>query len=69
VSYRHFVTAEEIIEQIKALPPNEKAKVIEFARSLPLAEREIRYASPQQAKIAGDKVVKQFDSTFGKLAK
>jgi len=67
--YINSVNAQEIIEQIKALPPKDKAKVIEFARTLPVEEKEIRYASPQQAKAAGDKVVKQFDSVFRKLAK
>ena len=67
--YLKTVSAQEIIEQIKALPPHDKAKVIEFTRTLPVADKEIRYATPQQAKAAGDKVVKKFDTVFRKLAK
>jgi hypothetical protein len=63
------VSAEEIIERIKALSPKDKAKVVEFARTLPVSEKSIRYATAEQAKKAGDKVIRQFDSVFRKLAK
>jgi hypothetical protein len=63
------VSAQEIIEHIKALPPKDKAKVLDFARSLFVAERRVQYATPEQAKRAGDKVVRQFDGVFRKLAK
>jgi hypothetical protein len=62
------VSAQEIIEQIKALPPKDKAKVLDFARSVSVGDKEIRYATPEEAKAAGDGVVKQFDSVFRKLA-
>ena len=69
MGYLRSVSAQEIIEHIKALPPKDKAKVVEFARSLPVPEKSIRYATAGQAKNAGDKVVRQFDSVFRKLAK
>jgi hypothetical protein len=62
------VSAQEIIEQIKALPPSDKAKVVDFARNVAIGEKEIRYATSEEAKAAGDTVVKQFDSVFRKLA-
>jgi hypothetical protein len=62
------VSAQEIIEQIKALPPGDKAKVLDFARKVSVGDKEIRYATPEEAKAAGDTVVKQFDSVFRKLA-
>ena len=62
------MSAQEIIEQIKALPPKDRAKVLDFARSVSVGDKEIVYATPQQAKAAGDAVVKQFDSVFKKLA-
>jgi hypothetical protein len=63
------VSAQEIIEQIKALPAKDQAKVLEFARSLPPPEKGIHYATAEQAKAAGDNVVKQFDGVFRTLAK
>jgi hypothetical protein len=69
IGYLKDVSAQEIIEQIKALPPKDQAKVLEFARSLPLPQKSIRYATAEQVKAAGDKVVKQFDGVFRKLAK
>ena len=62
------MSAQEIIEQIKALPPKDKAAVVEFVRNVSGGEKEIRYATPQEAKAAGDAVVKQFDTVFRKLA-
>jgi hypothetical protein len=69
MGYLEAVSAQEIIEQIKALPPGDQAMVLEFARNLPVPQKGIQYATPEQAKAAGDKVVKQFDSVFRKLAK
>ena len=62
------MSAQEIIEQIKALPPSDKAKVLDFVRNESTGEKDIRYATPGEAKAAGDAVVKQFDSVFRKLA-
>ncbi|MCI0747864.1 MAG: hypothetical protein L0Y58_20850 [Verrucomicrobia subdivision 3 bacterium] len=63
------MSAQEIIEQIKVLPPEGKAEVLEYLRSLPLEQRSIRFAKPEAAKQAGDEVLKQYDSVFRELAK
>jgi hypothetical protein len=62
------VSAQEIIEQIKALSPKEQVKVLEFARSLPLPQKSIRYATSEQARTAGDKVLAEHDAVFRMLA-
>jgi hypothetical protein len=62
------VSAQEIVEQIKALPPGDKAKVLDFVRSVSTGDKDIHYATPEEAKAAGDSVVKKFDSVFRKLA-
>jgi hypothetical protein len=62
------VSAQEIIEQIMALPPSDKTKVLEFVRNTFASDSDIRYATAEDAKTAGDAVVKQFDSVFRKLA-
>lgn len=67
------MSALEIIEQIKSLPPDEKAAVVKFVHDLegeiPSPARTIYYASPDQAKTAGDRVTKQYEEVFRKLAK
>ena len=65
------VSAAEIIEQIKALPPDEKAAVVDFVNKLEAGAppaKTVRYATPEQAKAAGDKVVQQHEEVFRKLA-
>jgi hypothetical protein len=67
------MSAQEIIEQIKALPFEEQRKLRDLMRSTatsfsPFAEREIVYASDQQARSAGDAVVRQYPETFRRLA-
>jgi hypothetical protein len=62
------VSAQEIIEQIKALPPGDRAKVLDFVRNESSGGNGIRYATPEEAKAAGDTVVKQFDGVFRRLA-
>lgn len=69
MGYLETVSAQEIIEHIKALPPKDKAKVVEFARTLAAGQKGIRYATAEQAKRAGDNAVRQFDSVFRKLSK
>ena len=70
--YNPPVSALEVIEQIKALPPEEKAAVVDFVHQLESQEvpssRTVRYASPAQAKAAGDKAVRQYEQVFQKLA-
>jgi hypothetical protein len=66
------VSALEVIEQIKALPPQEKAVVVDFVQQLQAddgsPEKSIQYATAEQAKAAGDKVVNQYENVFRKLA-
>ncbi len=69
------MSALEIIEQIKALPPEEKAQVADFVRNLavekaetPEVRKTIRYASSEQAKAAGHKVLSQYEEVFRRLS-
>ncbi len=69
------MSAADVIEQIKALPPKEKSRVVEFVRQCAAelggeasAERTVRFATPDQAKAAGDKVVEQYPETFRRLS-
>jgi hypothetical protein len=66
------MSAVEVIEQIKGLPPEERVQVIEFVRQLeteaPPQPPAVRYATPEQARAAGDQVVKQYKKVFEKLA-
>lgn len=62
------MSAAEVIDQIKALPPAEKAAVVEFVRALDQNPRQIKFASDEQAKEAGDRAVKQYEKVFRKLA-
>ncbi len=55
------MSAAEVIEQIKALPPAEQNTVAEFIRSLPATESlgeqsTVRYANPEQARIVSQKI-------------
>lgn len=65
------MSATEIIEQIKALPKSERSRVLEFVKSLgdnAGEQKQIHFASPEQAKEAGDRVVRQYPDVFQKLA-
>ena len=69
------MSAADVIEQIKALPPKEKSRVVEFVRQCAAefggeasAERTVCFATPAQAKAAGDKVVEQYPETFRRLS-
>jgi hypothetical protein len=62
------VSAEEIIEQIKALPSEDKAAVMEFLRSLDVARPNPRFIDPAEAKRHPDKVFDEHDELFRKLA-
>ncbi|MBI4660383.1 MAG: hypothetical protein HY735_16225 [Verrucomicrobia bacterium] len=63
----------EVIEQIKALPPDEKARVVDFVRQMeaaaPLAGKSIRYATPEQVEAVGEKVIRQYGEVFRRLAR
>ncbi|MDB6035032.1 MAG: hypothetical protein JWM16_5370 [Verrucomicrobiales bacterium] len=63
------MSALEVIEQFKALPPQEKAVVMDFIQKLePQGARTITYMSDEHAKAAGDKVLEQYKEVFQKLA-
>ena len=66
------MSALEIIEQIEALPPKERALVMGYVRKFEAgvvsADKSTQYAAPDQSKVAGDKVVKQYEEVFRKLA-
>jgi hypothetical protein len=65
------MSAAEIIEQIKALPPDEQREVSRFVRNLTEPDTSapgIRYATDEEARAAGDAVVAEFPETFRRLA-
>ena len=66
------MSALEVIEQIKALPPEEKAEVVDFVLKMeaipPMAARNIRYASREQVEAASEKVFHQYEEVFRRLA-
>ena len=63
------MSATEIIEQIKALPPSERAAVAKYVRTLPEeADRSVNYASSRDAAEAGKRVVSQYEDVFRKLS-
>ena len=66
------MSALEIIEQIKALPQEEQAAVVQFIHQLEAGgaspAKGIHFATPGEAEAAGDKVVRQYAEVFRKLA-
>ena len=66
------MSALEIIEQIKALSQEEQAAVVKFIHQLEAGgdspAKGIQFATPEQAKAAGSKVVQQYVEVFRKLA-
>ena len=61
------VTAAEVIEHIRTLPPEETAKVVDFVRELDRQAKPTEYASADEAKAAGDRVVKRYERVFRAL--
>ena len=66
------MSALEIIEQIKALPQEEQAAVVQFIHQLEAGRaspaKGIQFATPEEAEAAGNKVVRQYEEVFRKLA-
>jgi hypothetical protein len=63
------VSAQEIIEQIKALPPTDRAKVLEFTRSLQESGVDaVRYVDQETLEKAAKKVFDEHEELFRKLA-
>ena len=66
------MSAAEIIEQIKALPAEEQAKIAEFVRELQSAsgkEPNIRYVDRDNARGIANRVFEENAELFRKLAK
>jgi len=71
VRYRTAVTAEEIIEQIKALPAEERALVLEFINTLDTSGSEppsVQYVDGKTGEAVGKKVFNEHEELFRKLA-
>ena len=60
------MSAQEIIEQIKALPPKDQAMVLEFARSLHTDG--VHYVDQETLEKAARKVFDEHEKLFRKLA-
>jgi hypothetical protein len=66
------MSAAEVIEMIKKLPPEEMAEVIAFARSgegeTAPADRKIRYIDHEKAKATAEKIFDRHSELFRRLA-
>lgn len=64
------MSAAEIIEQIKALPPQDRRVVLEFARNAePIASApSVHFASDEAARAASDRVFAKHKELFKRLA-
>ena len=69
------MSALKVIEQFKALPQQEKSSVADFV--LHFAEKttapaatapEVHFAAPAQTRAAGEKMLRQYDKVFRRLA-
>jgi hypothetical protein len=67
--YCFVVSATEIIEQIKQLPPDEQAQVAEFVQSLQSQPGQVRYMDEKTFKAAADRVQEKYDDVLRRLAK
>ena len=64
------MSALEIIEQIKALPPKEQAEVLDFVRNMNGSPApQIKYADPNTIAASSEKIFDRYDDLFRKLAK
>lgn len=65
------MSALEVIEQIKALPPEEKAAVLDFIHKLETASgpsSELRYVDRAALETTAEKIFDRYDDLFRKLA-
>ena len=60
------MSAAEIIEQIKALPPAEKAEVVDFVRHL--EDGASRKLDSETRQAAAERIFNRYDDLFKKLA-
>ena len=66
------MSAQEVIEQIVALPLNEQAVVAEFVTKMQSHQKqtgEVRYLDPAEVKAAAERIFERYDDLFRKLAK
>ena len=61
------MTAVEVIDQIKALPPKEKAKVIDFVQGLESPQRRVRAADPKTFEEAARSVIERHGDLMRRL--
>lgn len=61
------MSAAEIIDHIRTLPPAEQAEVVTFVQNLGKA-REVKFATDVEATTAGDGVIRQHEEVFQKLS-
>ena len=69
--YGNTVTAEEIIEQIKALPAEERAVVLEFINTLDTSVSEppsVQYIDLKSVEAVAEKTFNEHEELFRKLA-
>jgi hypothetical protein len=65
------MSALEVIEQFKALPPEEKAVFMDFIHKLgtpPMPEVTVRYADSKSVAGTAEKIFDRYDDLFRKLA-
>ncbi len=62
------MSASEVIEQIKALPPEEKMVVVEFVHQLEAAESKPVDTCRSELEAVAEKVFERYDPLFRKLA-
>jgi len=62
------VSAAEVIEQIKALSADEKARVIDFVTELQRVNSDIRYATDEEFNAAADEVFRKHSELLRRLA-
>ena len=69
--YGNAVTAEEIIEQIKALPAEERAVVLEFINTLDTSVSEppsLQFIDLKSVQAVAEKIFNEHEELFRKLA-
>ena len=62
------MSAAEIIEQIKFLPPEERDRVVEFVQTLGSQPFTVRHMDEDTFKAASDKVFEKYDDLLRRLA-
>jgi hypothetical protein len=61
------VSVSQIIEEIKALPPQEQARIVDFVNDLK-SKHEVKYASDEEFQAAADEVFSKHRELLRRLA-